>query len=188
MAYNGIRIETQPARLGITSNRTQITIKQPKATFELKAVPPRVEIVQPRGELTIDQSRAWDALSVGSNLDLMSRIYSESWELGLEGIARIVDESKRFEAIHLGGNPIAEIAHEQAFRELPISIPTYASNMNVDLNYRARPAEISAVRGRVDANIRKNAPEIDHIKGNIHFQMLQYQSIKITPPQLDIRV
>lgn len=188
ISYHGIRIEQQYAKLGIQAERSKITIKQPKATFELESTPPRFDIEQPRGRLTIDQSRAWDALGVGSNLRLMSLIYDQSHQFSLEGIARIVENGNRLAAIHLGGNPIADIAGEQAFRDLPVQTVTMATNDNVDITYEPQHPNIELVRGRVDANIRRNLPEIGYIHGKVHYDMLQKQSIKITPPQLDIRV
>lgn len=118
----------------------------------------------------------------------MSLIYSQAQQFSLEGIARIVENGNRLAAIHLGGNPIADIAGEQAFKDLPVQTVTMATNDNVDITYEPQPPHIELIRGRVDANIQRNIPEIGYIHGQVQYDMLQYQSVKITPPQLDIRV
>lgn len=188
ITYQGIQIEQQYAKIGMWTEKGQQTIRQPRATFELDITPPKLDIRSPRGELTIDQSRAWDALSVGSNLDFMSRIYKQSLEFGLEGIARIVEQGNRLAAIHLPGNPIAEIARENAFRDLPITYHTLASNDNVDISYERKSPEIELIRGRVDGIIQRNNPEINYEKGRLHYEMLQYQWVKFIPPQWEMSI
>lgn len=187
-SYTGIQIEQQYAKLGMRAEKGQLSIKQPKATMELTITRPELDITSPRGELSIDQSKAWDALGVGSNLELMSRVYAQAKQLGIEGIGRIAEKGNQLAAIHQGGDPIASMAQQEAFRDLPINYVTTASSGNVDISYNAQKPNIQAIRGNVELFSQKNGPDINYTRGRIQYEMLQHASINITPPQWDMRI
>lgn len=182
-----IQISQQPALIGIDADLGTQNIRQPRPTYEMQVEQPKLEIRQPRGELEIDQSRAWDALGQGPILQAMSRIYSQSHDIAMQGIARIVENGNRMAAIHLGGNPIAEIA-----KDLSISHPEFnyygeASIDNVDITYTPHKAEISVTDGKVNVNARVNPPEIEYNRGKLDIYMRQYPKVEITPPQIDFK-
>ncbi|MGG1552425.1 MULTISPECIES: DUF6470 family protein [Paenibacillus] len=182
-----IQISQQPALIGIDADLGTQDIKQPRPTYEMQVERPKQDIRQPRGDLDIDQSKAWDALGQGPILQAMSRIYSQCHEIAMQGIARRVEDGNRMWAIHLGGNPIAEIA-----KELSISRPQFdyygeASYDNVDITYTANKAEINVVDGKVNVNARVNPPEIEYNRGKLDIYMRQYPKVEITPPQIDFK-
>lgn len=183
-----IQIQQQYGKIGIQTKNASQEIRQPKATFEMTTTRPQVEIYSPRGELIIDQSRAWDALGVGGNLQTMSRIYAQSKELALQGVANIVEKGNRMAAIHTGEDAISGIAQSQAFRQFELHFLGEASYLNVDIRYTARKPEINVTNGRVNINTHPNRPEVNYNPGKVNIYMLQWPKVEFTPPQIDYKV
>jgi hypothetical protein len=183
-----IQIRQTPALLGIDADLGTQDIKQPRATFEVTTERPKQEIRQPRGELQIDQSKAWDALGKGPFLETMNRIYSESRNVALQGIARIVDNGNRLAQIHLNTNPIADIAEQLSFERFEFDTLGPASFDNVDITYTAKKAEINVTDGLVNLNTHPNRPEYEYQRGKLDIYMRQYNSVEITPPQIDLKL
>jgi hypothetical protein len=105
-----IQIQQRYAQIGIDADLGAFHISQPIATFEINTTPAKLDAQYRQGTLRIDQSKAWDALAVGSNLNLMQRIYSEAKNIALQGTARIVENGNRMAAIQNDTNAFAEIA------------------------------------------------------------------------------
>lgn len=183
-----IQITQQYAKIGFDADLGAYDIKQPRPTVEITTTPAKVDIRSPRGDLNIDQSKAWDALGVGSNLDLMNLIYSQSKSIALQGIVRIVEDGNRMGAIHLDRNPIGDIAWDRAFGDLePIEFPS-PSYDSVDIQYTPRKPEINVELGNVVITSHPNQPQINYIKGKMNVYMEQYNSIEIIPPKLDLQI
>lgn len=183
-----IQIQQQFAKIGMSIEPGYQTIKQPPASFDMKTTHPKMDIHSPQGELTIDQSRAWDALSVGGNLQTMNRIYTRAERTGLEGIGKIVQKGNRLAAILEGGNPIASMARQQAFETANMNHSGPASVNNVDVNYAAQTPDIQVIEEIIDLNIHMNRPEIHYNQGRLQYQMLQHASVEIIPPQMDTKI
>lgn len=180
-----IQIHPTHAQLRIDGDLGQYDMKQPRPTFEIETTPATQEIRQPRGEMDINQDKAWDALGLGNNLETMLRIYSQAPNIALQGIAKIVENGNRMAAIHLKANVIADMASE-----VRVSFPEFnyqgdASYDNVDIFYTAQKAEINAERGQINLNAKFNMPEINYNRGKLDIYMTQYPKIEITPPQID---
>ncbi len=184
-----IQIQQQFAKIGMDTHPGTMEIRQPHADVEIRQTPLKIEIRSPQGELHIDQSRAWDALGLGNNLEFMSRIYSQSKQIALQGIARIVENGNRMAAIQNNTDAIADIASEQAFESGGginyFGDPSYD---NVDINYIAHKPEFEVVRGYVDINVRVNKPEINYTPGKVDVYMLQYPKVELIPPEIDMKV
>lgn len=183
-----IQIHQQPALIGIDADLGKQNLRQPRATFEITTTRPQQEIRQPRGELKIDQSKAWDALARTPILETMNRIYSQAKDVALQGIARIVENGDKLAAIHLNTNPIADIAQQLTFERPEMSFAGPASFDNVDISYTARKAEIQVTDGKVNLNTHPNFPEHNYERGKLDIYMRQFQSVEITPPQIDVKV
>jgi hypothetical protein len=184
-----ISIQQQYAKLGYNSDPVgEQSIRQPRATFELNTSKPKLDIRSPRGELDIDQSKAWAALGVGSNLETMNHIYAKARNVTLQGIGRIVDKGNRLAAIHENTNAIADIATQGAIEFFEYDYYVDASYDNVDLHYTANKSSINAERGTVNLHAQMNPAELDYTRGKMEFYMLQHASVKIIPPQIDLKV
>lgn len=184
-----IQITQQYAKIGFDADLGSYDIKQPRATLEITSTPATVDIYSPRGELNINQSKAWDALGVGGNLDWTLQIYTQSKNIALQGIARIVEDGNRMAAsIHSKSNPIADMAREHAYAELvPFELPS-PSYDHVDINYMPRKPEINVTVGKVNIDSHPNQPEINYTRGKFDSYMQQYNSIKIIPPEIDLQL
>jgi len=183
-----IQIQQQWARIGIDADLGQLEQHQPEATLDFRSTLPRVDAESPKGELRIDQSKAWDALGRGGTLTTLNRIYSEAWRMGQEGIARIVERGNRMAAIHRPGNVLADLAQEgfQAFYDFEFRGP--AAFDNVELEYTAHPVKFAPVEGELQGSIQKNEPYIRYHRGKLDIYMQQYPRVDIIPPQIDINV
>lgn len=185
-----VKIDQKYAKLGIDADLGTQSIKQPRPTMEMHVERPKQTIEQPRGQLTIDQSKAWDAMARGGNLLVMHRIYSQAREIAMQGIAKIVENGNRLAAIHEGGNPLADIASQTrvSFSEYQIAGP--ASFLNVQIRFDRQPPIIRAEDGKVHMNTRINPVQHSYKRGKLVFSMLQYPSVTFTPPdpQVDVRI
>lgn len=189
MNFPTIQIRQTPAQLGIEQKRANLNLRQPHATMRMNIEEPRIEQRQPMGDLHIDQSKAWAALGVGNHLESMSIIYSYSRNEAMQGIARIAQEGDRMMQIHNKTDAFAEIAKTRMQTNYSnINYVGEASYDNVDISFTARRPELELIRGTVNVNITPNLPEMSFQRGNINIYMLQYNSIQIIPPQIDLQV
>lgn len=183
-----LEIRTQDARIGIQTTPGSWNMRQPKGELEITTDLGKVEIRQPTGILEIDQSQAWDALGVGSHRELLNNIYSEARQIALQGIARIVENGNRMYHIEWGGNPIADIAAEQAFEPLGGNILGEPSYDNVDIHYTAREPEFEVTKAEAHIRYTPRKPQIEYTPGNVTIRMLQYPSVEIIPPKIDLKL
>lgn len=186
MQIPSLQIRQQRALIGIDADLGHFTMRQPRATFEMRTQQPRVEIEQPSGEMRIDQSEAWNALGRGGTLRMMNQIYSEARNVALQGIARIAQRGDRLAAIHTKANAIADIGSEEAFRFHEFNFVGEARYDNVDVRYTPRRPIIQVVEGTVDLTTHPNQPEIQYNRGKLDIYMRQYARVEITPPQIDV--
>lgn len=183
-----IQIRQTHAKLGFDADLGKLDMKQPRPTFEMKTNHPKVRIEQPNAEMRIDQSRAWDALGLGNNLETMRRIYTAARQVALQGIARRVDEGNQMAAIHRKTDAIVDIAEQQAGKTFELPYLGYASVDNVDIRFIRNKPKIQAVEGSVQINARVNRPEVNYHRGKLDIALLQYNKVEIIPPELDMRV
>ncbi|MDQ1911279.1 DUF6470 family protein [Paenibacillus sp. GD4] len=185
VTFPQIQIRQQYAKLGMDADHAVIEQQQPKATYEMKRIPSQLDMKQPIGELTIDQSKAWDAYGKGGILTTMNRIYSQAESIALQGIARRVEQGNRLADIASKRNAIAENAKDLFFTFPEFDYAGPASYDNVDITYQARKPEIQVTDGRIDVNTHPNKPELSFQRGKLDMYMLQYASVEITPPAID---
>lgn len=182
-----IQIEQQSAKIGIQTTFGSQSIRQPKATMNINTTKPHMDISSSSGTMKINQSRAWDALGRGDILPSLSRIYTQSLQIGIEGIGRIASKGDQLAQIPAGKNSIANIAKNEVTRDLSLQYTAPASVNNVDVQYRKNPSQIEAVLGEVDYYSRKNPPEMQHRPSQVAYHMIQKASLRIIPPQIDLR-
>jgi hypothetical protein len=183
-----IQIRTQPIRIGMETTPHRFTFDQPRGIQEIRQPRPELTIEQPRGDLQIDQTQAWDALGYTHYSVLMDRIVSEARRIFLEGIAKKAEQGDRLAAIHQGGNPVADIAWEQYNQEAPMSLLGEARYDNVEIRYTAQWPNIDVNLRPPELNYTPVRPHYQFTRGQLNIYVLQYPSVTIIPPQLDIRV
>jgi hypothetical protein len=182
-----IQIQQLYGKIGIETTNASQEMRQPRATYEVTTTRPQVDIRSPRGELIIDQSRAFDALGLGGTLQALSRVYEQSKEIGLQGIADIVQNGNQMAAIQTHQDAIAAIAGVEAFKESFMETRGEASYLNVSEQYIAHKPEVNVTNGEVNINTHPNPPEVTYNPGKVNIYMLQWPKIEITPPQIDYK-
>jgi hypothetical protein len=188
LAIGRIQIRTEPAQLAYEIKLGQYDIKQPKAHYELRQPRAEQHIEQPLGELHVDSSRAWDALGVGSNLEMMNRIYSNARNIALQGIAKIVENGNRMADIVNKNDAIAELAADWRVSFSEFDTTGLASPMNVDVRYEPGNLVIEATPRPVELETWVSPPEVQYIKGKHNMYMQSYGKVEIIPPQIDIAI
>jgi hypothetical protein len=190
MNIPSIRIQTQPARLGMQTTPSRLEIEQSSSrpTFRVDTRAPSVNIQSPRGDLRIDQSRAWDALAVGGHLKTMHAIYAVVRNIALNTIGRIAEEGNQLAAIHLNTNAIADIAENRRTDRFEFAFAGPAGPDNVDIQYTASPVQIEPVMGELNIRIEPNLPRFQYTSGILDIYVMQYNKVEITPPQIDLQI
>lgn len=184
-----IQIRQQYARIGIDADLGKQEIRQRPAQLTLKTEPSRLTVESKPGELQIDQTKVRDALGVGSSLTFMSRVYEEARNVGLQGIARIVERGNRMAAIQNKTNAIADIARDTSFKPYEFNYQFQPASMdNVDLSYTAHKPEIAFTPATLDIQVEVHAPEISYTRGKLDIYMQQYASVAFIPPQIDAKL
>lgn len=183
-----IQMQLYHAVLSIDADLGQQRLEQPRAKVDMKQVRPEQHFTTTTGKLEVNQDRVWDALGLGNNLETMSKIYSMSKDLALQGIARIVAKGDQMAAIHLGGNPIAEMAREWQRTFPEFDFRGEASFDNIDLYYTPSELSIETTPGEVLLDVQVNRPIHEYERGKLDIYMSQYPRVEITPPSIDQRL
>ncbi|MNI66083.1 hypothetical protein D3C73_1216260 [compost metagenome] len=187
MSIPMIQIRQTPAQLGIDADLGTQDIRQPRATFEMTQEAAKLDMEQPRGDLEIDQRKAWDALGVGPYLEAAQRIYAQSKNAAMQGIARIVENGNMIGDLRNRSNPIADIAQQLTFDRSEFDYYGDASYDNVDITYTANKPVINVSRGQINLNARLNPAEIEYNRGKLDIYMMQYPKIEFIPPEIDLK-
>lgn len=180
-----IQIRQQHARIGMEAELGQYSMRQPKATLELKTTLSRMEVDAQDAVLHIDQSRSWDAINGGKLESFNNRIYSQMREILLEGISQMVREGKQLADVHNGRNAIADIARNARSNVPQIQYFGPASVHNVDIEFTVAPMDVRVIEGGVDLHTQPNRPEVEYHRGRLDIYMQQYASLEIIPPQIN---
>ncbi|MEX1028742.1 MAG: DUF6470 family protein [Paenibacillaceae bacterium] len=183
-----VQLRTQPMILGIDTTKAKIEIEQPRADFKLEIKKPGINMQSPRGDLQIDQSRAWDALAVGSHLETMNSIFAVVKNIVLTTIGRIASEGDQLAAIHKKTNAIADIAANRRIDRVELAFAGHAGPDNVDISYTERKVQFEPVRGEVHIEANPNLPRFNYVPGNLNIHVKQYNKLEMIPPQIDLKV
>lgn len=179
-----LNITSQPIRLDYSIKNAQLNLQTTLPKMEMETIPPRLEIEQPRGNLTIDNTAYY--YSVGrKNLAALAR---DNADLGrrtaLEAIGATVEEGNRLAQITKSTDAIADLAFESRFsRPSRIEWNLIAAPV---IQYEASPARIEVIPGRVNYTPRAGVVNGDYQPGKVDIQVTQYPSVEISA--VDIKV
>lgn len=187
-AYPIVQIHKQDIKLDIKQDPGSVEIEQPKADVDRQTTPRQLTIEYRQGDLQIDQSRAWDALGLANNLEVMNRIFDNAPQVFLQGLAAIVEKGNQMAAIHKSTNVIAEQAANVRMSAPELNVVGPASRLNVDIRYTAKKPKIDIQEAEINTNVQVNPPRYQHHPSNVGISVLQYPSIRYTPPQIDLRM
>lgn len=182
-----LSIRSTMARLGIESPRGQLSIESKPGQFEMSSPRVDMQIRQPRGELVVDASAARLALGLGGPVETTRLMTDQANERTQEAIERIVSKGNRMAQISIKSDAVAELASQALIQDSEgIRVWGPASNLNVKMEYRARPAEIEtkAVSPRIEFHVSK--PEIRFTPSKARIYVEQMNSIKMWVSSYDL--
>ncbi|MDN5316902.1 hypothetical protein BFT35_12965 [Thermoanaerobacterium thermosaccharolyticum] len=166
--FGRIGIDTTPAVINIHNQNADLNIHQEML---------KVEIEQKLPQVHIDQYQCFYESGLKSVFDLIHDEAERSYQVGLEAIAKIVDDGNALASIENHQNVIPQLAFEAGVENI---------DFNVDLMPKSRPKiwfdgylNINWQKGNVSVNVKPQKPEIYATRANVNIYMLQYPSIKI---------
>lgn len=174
------------AQIGIQTRWASLDIHNyPGGDLEIQQPQAQVQMHSPPGDMQIDSSAAWAALSKGSVLQLNSSIYSQCKEVALQAIAQMVQDGNRMAQITNPRNAFAEIAGDVFQRESSIDYVAPAAYDNVKIQYDPRKPEINIEPQHAIIQYAPKKPDVQYNPGKVDIYMKQKQSIEITVSQYD---
>jgi hypothetical protein len=182
-----LSIRSTPARIGIESPRGELSIKSPHGQLDINSPRVDMQIEQPQGELFIDSSAAWLALARGGPIETTRMLTAQANERAYQAIAKIVEEGNRMKQISNKSNAIADIAAramDDDSEGLRVAGP--ASNMNVNIQYTAHPAEIETTARPPQIEYHVAKPEINYTPHRANIYMEQMNSIRMWVSRYDL--
>lgn len=179
-----INISTQPIRLEYTLNKAQLNLQttQPKVQIETTAA--TVEIHQPQGELTIDQTPCRYSIGLKNVADFARDNAALGLQTAMDAIAEIAQEGDQLARIESSFNAIVNIAANSTISEIPDI--TYAYIALPNIHYQANPVQFNPTDGKVDLTLRRGIVQGDYQRGSVDIQVTQYPSIEIST--VDVKV
>jgi hypothetical protein len=183
-----IQMRQQFARIGMDTTPGKWDMRQPPADIEMKFTPAKLETRYIPGELSIDQSRAREALGQGSPFQFTARVATESKQLALEGIGRRVEDGHKLGDIAHNKNAISDMAWQEQFRDYSFPYDGPYSYDSVDIQYTAHQPESNYTPSDLEVNVTPHKPEIQYTPGSVSTYMIQKQSLEIIPPQIDMKI
>lgn len=176
-----IRIQSTPAKIGLTIQNAVHTYKQPKAEQHIEQPKADVSIKQESPKLSIDQTKAWQNIGLKSVFVRSEEYANNARQKGLEHIATMAQEGDELMRIESGGNPIASQAKRMVdglweFNIQPGGRPTYDL---VDISIEAGGANIDVQRNEPILKATKRDPEFQYERGQVTAQIEQYSDVNI---------
>lgn len=190
MSIPVIQIRQQQALLGMETTPGYVRLEPASVEMRMETRLPRVEIEAPAGEMVIDQSRAWDALSLGSNKRWNERLYTQMKQHVLQYIARIAADGERLmSTAGKGMNTIPRMAREKSLQwGNGLEYAGYASSGNVEVDYIRRQPDFEAVPGQVDVDFVYKPLETEFVRSKLDIYIRQKAQVEVTPPQIELQL
>lgn len=171
-----IKITTTNAQIGIQSTPTKMSIRQPKADFDMQQKHPKILLETEPIQIRIDQSQCFAEAGLKSYSALTEEQAARAKQAALEGIGRIVSEGNTLAAIENKYDAIAEIAASNFIQ---------VADWNIDFIPKSRPkidfvggnVDISVDEGTVELRAKQNNPIIDVEVGSVEISLIQRPSI-----------
>ncbi|UFJ40059.1 DUF6470 family protein [Brevibacillus humidisoli] len=174
-----LTIDQTFAQHGIRIQKPVQQIEQPKAELNLRQEPAVMEIRQPVAILTINSTRAKEAIGIKTPLPFSDDQAAYGKQQLMEAIAQMSQEGDRLAAIENKANAIASLAFEKGFREPSYFPVTPSHDEGVDVSFEThRPTIHVERRGmRMDPEIKPIVHEYTPAK--VEGYMLQWPRVEI---------
>ncbi|AGA70319.1 hypothetical protein Desdi_2907 [Desulfitobacterium dichloroeliminans LMG P-21439] len=173
-----LNITSQPIRLEYTIQNAQLNQKTTHPILEMERIPPRLEISQPKGKLTIDSTEFYHSIGLKTREALSKECAERGRQATLDAIAATIVEGNRLAQITNPSNAFADLAFESRFSKKgelswePIIAPS--------VRYEAIPPQIEVIEGKVNYNLVRGSVDGEYVPGKVSFQVAQYPRVDIS--------
>lgn len=182
-----IRIHSTMGQIAMSAVPPRQTIKQPKADMHLEQPPATLRMETEPGRLTIDQSKAWEAMDIEHIFQRVKEHAEEGKQAAMEGTARRAAEGDELMKIEKGGNPIAAQAKRKS--ELFNYQYNYAlvpPPLSVKIHYVPGTLKIEAEPQKVINRTVPRKPIINYERGRVDISMKQYPAIEFSVVDVEV--
>ncbi|HWQ43950.1 MAG TPA: DUF6470 family protein [Desulfosporosinus sp.] len=179
-----INISTQPIRLDYTIKNAQLNLQSPPPKVQTETTAATLEIRQPRGELTIDNTPCRYSIGLKNNADFARDNAALGKQTVMNAIARIAQEGTQYARIESNSNAFADIAANSSISEVPGI--TLAHIDAPDIRYQANPVQFNVTLGKINGTILPSPVQGDFQPGSLDIRVTQYPSIEFST--VDVKV
>lgn len=172
-----IRLQSQPALLGIETRKPKTTMHREPPLIRMERTFPTFESERTGPKLVIEQQKVWEEIGTGGPLYLTQQQKAQGQAGAVEVIGKIAQEGDFLVAIENPGNTIAELA-----AQLPPQ-----KEFNVDLIPKSRPQirvegelKINWKLGKLKREFTGGKVEINCEPAAIKAYIRQHQYLKIS--------
>jgi hypothetical protein len=179
-----LKMNTYPIRTEYNLQNAKLNLQSTPPKVLMETTPPDVEIRQPRGELTIDNTPYNYSIGRKNLSDFARDNAAFGRQTVLKTIARTVEEGNRLAEITKPSNVIGELAFESRFLDpgevvwSPIEAPS--------IRYQANPAQIDITPGKVNFTPQPGNVQGDYQPGSVDIRVTQYPRVEIST--VDVKV
>ena len=181
-----INISTQPIRLEYTSRNAQTNLESTQSTVQMETTPAKVEISQPRGELTIDQTPCRYSIGLKNIADFAQEYVERGKQTAMDAIARIAQEGNQLARIENKSDAVSDIAFDSNLSDLSELDITWAPIALPDIRYQANPVQLNPIAGKVNYSVQPGTVQGNFQPGSVDIRVTQYPSIEISA--VDVKV
>lgn len=170
-----INISQTPIKLDITRTPFSLEMQSQRANIDLKQNHVEVNIETQKPEVEIDQYESFASVGFKNNIDLIKEAAERGKSKALEYASKKASDGDRLAAIHLGGEPIADMAERESFSNTEVNIASLPS---------ARPQ--IEVKGYINIDFTRGGGEM-YDAVDVDYTPPQ-QSVEFTPSKINIAI
>jgi hypothetical protein len=183
-----IQLQTTPIKIDYRTQPAKLEIQQPHAHITMRRTPIRFEVqVTAESKFTIDQTAAWQATGLGGALYFGDKIYSESKNILLQAIGKMVQEGNRIGDL-VNGSSIADLHAGKPLEALDFNYVGAASQDNVSFSYQRKEIAMQFDPGSLEISTVVSPPQYKFTPHKVEFILRQPNSLEIIPPQIDLKL
>ena len=182
-----IRMQSNLAKIEISTTPSQQYIEQPKAQLDLQQPKADMTIQTTPGQLNIDQTRAWESMDIKHIFRRIEENAQKGMNDALNGVARRASEGDELMRIENGGSPIASQATRNSeLLNYDYNIGFTPPPFSVKINYQPSRLNIQVNPNQVINNTVAQKPIIDYKEGQVSTRMKQYAGLNIDFINLEV--
>ena len=182
-----IRMQSSRAQIEISTTSPQQTIGQPQAQMNLQQPKAELSIRTIPGQLTIDQTRAWESMDIKHIFRRIEENAQKGINNALSGTGRRASEGDELMRIEYGGSPIASQATRNSqLLNYDYNIGFVPPPFSVKINYQPGNLTIQAYPKQVINNTVAQKPIIDYKEGQVSTRMKQHAGLNIDFINLEV--